>query len=195
MAAEAHDFHRLIEQARGGDAAALAEIVLRCEADVRLVARKRLGPALRPYLDSIDLVQSVQRSLIRGLRDQRFDWSSPEQLIALAVTMVRRKAARAWRKFRRQQRLTSSDSDGLPELLAGLAADSDPAAEVANRDAIDRLCADLSPLDRDRLERSLLGFGPVDIARDLGLNADVLRVRLSRLRQRLRSAGLADEVL
>ncbi|HMP60731.1 MAG TPA: ECF-type sigma factor, partial [Gemmatales bacterium] len=163
--------------------------------DVRLVARKRLGPALRPYLDSIDLVQSVQRSLIRGLRDQRFDWSSPEQLIALAVTMVRRKAARAWRKFRRQQRLTSSDSDGLPELLAGLAADSDPAAEVANRDAIDRLCADLSPLDRDLLERSLLGFRTVDIARDLGLNADVLRVRLSRLRQRLRSAGLADEVL
>ena len=47
-----------------------------------------LGPALRPYLDSLDLVQSVHRSLLLGLRQEKYDISSPDQIIALAVTLV-----------------------------------------------------------------------------------------------------------
>ena len=189
-------FAELVSRARGGDSQAVAELVRRYEPDVRLVARQRLGPALRPYLDSMDLVQSVHRSLMRGLQDQRFDWTSPEQLIGLAVTMVRRKAAHAWRKLRRQQRLHDGPDGELPQLLLGLsAAGSDPAQTVALEDAIERLCSNLDALDRQLLERSLLGYRTVEIAQELGQNPDVLRVRLSRLRQRLRRAGLADEVL
>jgi hypothetical protein len=40
-----------------------------------------------------------------------------------------------------------------------------------------------------------LGFRTAEIARELGLNADVLRVRLSRLRQKFRAAGLANDWL
>src|SRR5437764_901881 len=105
MAEEALEFEALLRRARGGDQVAQELLVRQYEAKVRIVARVLLGPALRPYLDSIDLVQSVHRSLIRGLRDDKFDASSPERLLALAVTMVRRKAARQWRRMRRQQRL------------------------------------------------------------------------------------------
>ena len=40
------------------------------------------------------------KSLILGLRDNKYDVSSPQNLLALAVTMVRHKAARLWRRMR-----------------------------------------------------------------------------------------------
>ena len=104
MNAETEPFDALLTLARTGDQAALWELARHYEPEIRTVARLRLGPALRPYLDSIDLVQSVHRSLMRGLQDDKFELSRPEQLVALALTMVRRKAAHAWRKLRRQER-------------------------------------------------------------------------------------------
>ena len=50
------EFTALLTRARGGDQDALAELVREYEAKVRVVAHVLLGPALRPYLDSIDLV-------------------------------------------------------------------------------------------------------------------------------------------
>ena len=61
------------------------------EPEVRIVARVLLGPALRPHLDSIDLVQSVHRSLLVGLRQNKLEIGGLEQLIGLVLTMLRRK--------------------------------------------------------------------------------------------------------
>lgn len=187
------EFGELVGLARAGNADAVAELVRRYEPEVRLVARLRLGAALRPYLDSVDLVQSVHKSLIRGLQNERFAITRPEQLVALALTMVRRKAAKAWRKLQRQQR--PQDGGGsLPDALVNLATPhEDPADEVAFRDAVERLCRDLDPLDKQLLEKNLQGFRTAEIARELGVNGDVLRVRLSRLRVKLRAAGVADD--
>ena len=104
------EFERLIELARTGDAAAIESLVEQYEPEVRTVVRLRLGQALRPYLDSVDVMQSVHKSLMIGLQKGRFDISSPQKLVALAMTMVRRKVARHWRKMRRQQRIRQSDS-------------------------------------------------------------------------------------
>jgi RNA polymerase sigma-70 factor (ECF subfamily) len=68
MAAPPDDFAALIARAQAGDPTALAELVRRYESRVRLVARVLLGKALQPYLDSMDLVQSVHRSLLGGPR-------------------------------------------------------------------------------------------------------------------------------
>src|SRR5690242_14346541 len=91
-------FSDLLALARQGDEAALSQLVNEYEREVHTVARIRLGSALRPYVDSLDLVQSVHRSLLIGLRDGRFDISTPQNLVALALTIVRRKVARQWRK-------------------------------------------------------------------------------------------------
>ena len=77
------DFAALLSRARGGDAAALDQLAREYEPKLRMVARVRLGSALRPYLDSMDLVQSVQRSLVAGLRGDKYDVSNPEKLLAL----------------------------------------------------------------------------------------------------------------
>lgn len=187
-------FDDLLARARLGDSVAMSELAKRYEPEVLAVARVRLGPALRPYLDTFDLVQSVHRSLIVGLRNNRFAFSGPEQLVALAVTIVRRKAARQWQRAQRQVRISSgTDSTPLPDLLVRLTShDADPAREVETRDAIARVLGTLDGIDRDLLDLSIHGYRTVEIAEMLGQNADVLRVRLSRLRTKLRACGIAD---
>jgi RNA polymerase sigma factor (sigma-70 family) len=191
-------FEELLHRARAGDGDALGELVCRYEPEVRLVARLRLGPGLRPYLDSIDLVQSVHRSIMIGLRHDKFTLSKPEDLLALALTMVRRKAAKHWRKLQRQKRL--GDGDSSAQYLVGLLGDleaphADPAAHVAYRDTLEHVCNQLDATDRRLLDLHLQGYRTVEIAKEIGINADVLRVRLSRLRQRLRASGVAAEWL
>src|ERR1051326_9256484 len=115
MPETANDFAALLARARGGDRAALEQLTTEYEPKLRLVARVLLGPALRPYLDSVDLVQSVHRSLMLGLRDEKFTPEGPENLLALALTLVRGKVARHWRRLQRQQRLSGAGT-GPPDL-------------------------------------------------------------------------------
>ncbi len=66
-------------RATSGDIEAQSDICQQYERQVRIVARVLLGNALRPHLDSMDLMQSVHKSLLMGLRDNRFDISTPEK--------------------------------------------------------------------------------------------------------------------
>jgi RNA polymerase sigma-70 factor (ECF subfamily) len=196
MTEPADDFAALLERARRGDPAALGELAQRYEPRLRIVARVLLGPALRPYLDSVDLVQSVHRSLLVGLRDDRFDLSTPDNLVALATTMVRRKVARHWRRLQRQRRLDGGPGADLPSLLTSLSSPQpDPARAAQFADAVRHLCASLNEAERRLLELRLHGDSTAEIAAELGLSAATLRVRLSRLRQRLRQAGVLDDWL
>lgn len=184
-------------RAQQGDTDALGELARHYEPEIRLVARKRLSAALRPYLDTMDLVQSVHRSVLIGLRANKFDVSHPDQLIALALTIVRRKAARKWQREQRQQRLSGSGkSRDLADLLVALASpETDPAELARYRDAAAQVCAHCDDSERAAMELLLLGYRTADAARELGLNPDVLRVKISRLRQRLRAAGVGAEWL
>jgi len=194
----AGEFADLLARARSGDRAALQSLASEYEPRLRVVARVLLGPALRPHLDSIDLVQSVHKSLLLGLRDQKYALDGPESLLALALTLVRRKVARHWRRIQRQQRL-SSGAGATPDLvsmLAGLSrTDDDPARAAQFVDQVDRLCRNLAAPDRRLLELRMQGFSPAEIAGELGLTAVAFRVRLTRLRQRLRAEGVLDDCL
>jgi RNA polymerase sigma-70 factor (ECF subfamily) len=193
------DFAELLSRARLGDQSAVEQLVKQYEPEVRLVARVRLGAALRPYLDSMDLVQSVHRSLMSGLREDKFDISSPERLVALALTMVRRKIARRWRCHRRQHRLSHAGLDSaenLPQLLVSVcSSESDPQTVATLREQMERLMSVLDETERRVIELRLAGCTTAEVGRQLGLDPDVLRVRLSRLRRRLRQQGLLTEWL
>jgi RNA polymerase sigma factor (sigma-70 family) len=190
------DFAVLLARARGGDREALDQLVRDYEPRLRLVARVLLGPALRPYLDSVDLVQSVHRSLLLGLRDQKFSLETPENLLALALTLVRRKVARHWRRLQRQQRLsTESPADLAGVLTAWTSPQDDPARAAQFRDQVAQLCQNLSDAERRLLELRLQGYSPAESAAELGLSPVAFRVRLTRLRQRLRGAGVLDDWL
>jgi RNA polymerase sigma factor (sigma-70 family) len=190
------DFPALLARARGGDKEALDELTREYEPKLRLVARVLLGPALRPYLDSLDLVQSVHRSLLLGLRDQKFAFESPDNMLALALTLVRRKVARHWRRLQRQQRLSGAGSES-PDLAAVLTMLSrpqeDPAREAQFRDQVRQLCQNLNDAERRLLELRIQGYSPAECAAELQLSAVAFRVRLTRLRQRLQTAGILDD--
>jgi RNA polymerase sigma-70 factor (ECF subfamily) len=191
------DFLDLLQQARNGDKEALTQLVQQYEREVRLMARVLLGPALRPYLDSLDLVQSVHRSLLIGLQGGRFEFRSSQDLLALALTMVRRKVARQWRHLQRQKRFDSSgDSQDLPDVLVSLSSSADdPARAVQFNDQVRELCRHLSEAEHTILQMRLAGYDSGEIGAHLGLSSVALRVRLTRLRQRLREAGVLDDWL
>lgn len=192
------DFSALLQLVAQGDKQAQDRLCRHYEPKVRIVARVLLGPALRPHLDTMDVVQSVHRSLLMGLRDQKFDISSPEKLVALASTMVRRKIARKWRRHRRQQRMTSQavDSSVLADHISQLSSpDGDPAAAAQYRDQVERLCHNLNDTERRMLDMRLQGFTSAEVAQELGVHPVALRVRWTRLRQRLDEAGILADLL
>ena len=194
----ADEFSDLLTEARGGDREALTRIAEQYESKLRVVARVHLGPALRPYLDSQDLVQSVHRSLMVGLRDAKFDISTPEKLVALTLTMLRRKIARHWRRMRHQERMTTGSKDlgDIVELLASLSTPpAGPEAEAEFRDSIAYLCSHMDDIERQIIDLRLLGFAAPEIALQVGLSSVNVRVRMTRLRQRLAAAGVLDDWL
>jgi len=198
MTTAAPSFAVLLSRARERDAEAVNELCRQYEPRLRVVARVLLGPALRPVLDSMDLVQSVHRSLLIGIREEKFDISSPENLMALALTLLRRKVARHWRRAQRQQRLKTGGSsiDLLPTILADLTTREAGPADVAQyHDQVEQLCRQLDATERHVLALRLDGYTTAEIAQQLGLNHITLRVRLTRLRERLRTSGVLHDWL
>jgi RNA polymerase sigma factor (sigma-70 family) len=186
-------FAELLAQARGGDAEAVGQIARLYEPDLLIAARVHLGPALRPYLDSLDLVQSVHRSLLVGLRNDKFEVNDARGLLALALTMVRRKVARQWRRHRRQVRpVGEQPADVLATLCSR---NTGPAVTAAVRDAVSRLWAELNADEREVLELRLQGYSTAEAAGRLGKTPEALRVRLHRLRKRLEAEHILTEWL
>lgn len=198
MTSTTPSFAALLSRARQRDEEAINELCHQYEPRLRVVARVLLGPALRPMLDSMDLVQSVHRSLLIGIREEKLDISTPENLIALSLTMLRRKVARHWRRAQRQRRLAdgSSTIDLLPTILAELTTpEAGPAETAQYHDLLKRLCNELDSTERHVLALRLDGFTTAEIAEQLGLNHVTLRVRLTRLRERLRTSGVLNDWL
>jgi RNA polymerase sigma factor (sigma-70 family) len=179
-------------QARAGDADAVGHIARLYEADLLIAARVHLGPALRPYLDSLDLVQSVYRSLLAGLRNDKFAVADARSLLALTLTMVKRKVARQWRRHRRQVRPMGEQP---ADVLATLSRQSaNPAAGADVRDALARLWRELDADDRQLIELRLEGLSTAEAAERLGKSAGALRVQWHRPRKRLEEQVFADWV-
>jgi RNA polymerase sigma factor (sigma-70 family) len=131
-----------------------------------------------------------------GLRQDRFDISSPEKLIALALTIVRRKVARKWRHMRRQRRFSagSDESSSIAQVLTSLSSnEADPARSAQLKDSVQHLCNSLDATEQRIMEMHSQGYTTAEIAREVGLNPGALRVRMTRLRQRVRAAGIFSE--
>ncbi len=198
MTSAAVEFADLVARVRLGDEEALAALLQRYEGEVRLAARVLLGRVLRTHLDSVDLVQSVHHTLLIGLRQNKFQLNSAPEFLGLAMTLVRRKVARHWRRLQRQRPLdfARAETQGVGDALTSAGhPDLDPAGSVQFQDTLEHLYRNLEEKDRLLVELRLQGCSTADAARRLGLDADVLRVRLSRLRRRLRESNLLTEWL
>jgi RNA polymerase sigma-70 factor (ECF subfamily) len=183
------DLESLLGRVQAGDDAALAELLQRYEVRLRTAARVLLGPLLRPHLDSLDLVQSVHRVLLPGLRAGQYELTDPEQLVSLAVTVLRRKVADSWRKLQTHQKWAAQSSEAA---LATQRPDDDPARLAQFRDSLEKLFAQVNEADRRLLELYLVGWGSADIGAKVGYSDHVVRARLSKLRLKLAELGGPD---
>jgi RNA polymerase sigma factor (sigma-70 family) len=192
QAPEPADLQALLDRIREGDDQALASLLQRYETQLRVAGRVLLGARLRSQVDSLDLVQSVHRVLMPGLREGRYRIASLDQLLALARTIIRHKVIRNWRRMQREDatqasRLEQSSADASAASSAG---DTSKAIEI--EDLKRHILGGLNDFDRRVIELRLDGFSNVEIADMLGCDAHALRAHLSRLRQQLRRDGLAE---
>jgi RNA polymerase sigma-70 factor (ECF subfamily) len=191
-------FAELIARVRQGDEQAATELVTQYEGIIRRRARRLLGPRLRVHLDSVDIAQSVNRTLLIGLRRASFAVSTPEELTRLALTLVRRKVARHWRKRKREAECRQSNEGmGSAETWAvSRAGQLEPSADPLLLEELAKKVLDrLDGLDRQLVELRLEGYTTAEAARKLGVSAAFLRNRLSRLRKRLWEEGLPPEAI
>ena len=185
----AEEFASLMGRVRLGDEDALAQLVGQYEREVERTAQAMLSRTLRSYLDPADLVQSVHRSLLPYLRQHNFDIDDPRKLRSLAITLARRKIIQHWRRLQCQHRfqveMVDTESPTATRTVA-TSPESDPAAVAQCNDLLRQLRSQLDDTECRLVELRLQGATTAEAARELGLDADVLRVRLSRLRRRLR---------
>ena len=185
-----HDWDREIQgylqRIADGDETAAQALVEAFEPEIRIIARRQLGSLLRPYLDSMDIVQSVHRILLQGVAEGKLEFENRKSLMGFVVTVVRRKAAGHWRKHRRQQRESGIvDATPMADTLLAMDTWSDPDAAVSQREKIAMLLESLEEVDRKLIELKLEGYSTKEAAEKLDLNPDHMRVRLSRLRKKL----------
>jgi RNA polymerase sigma-70 factor (ECF subfamily) len=197
MGAE-NEFAELLERVRQGDRSALGQLLSEYEPALRRFARAHLGPTLRPYADSLDLVQSAHKSMMIALWSNRYEFASPEKLLALARTILQRKVARLADRTTRQQRqdATQSDDGSTPGLIDALpAAETDPAEAAQFQNALDHVCRQLNERERHILTLLLQGHTRKEVAESLGEDAHVFRVYWGRVMQRLRDSGAVNDWL
>src|SRR5262245_32797897 len=175
----ANEFAELLERVRQGDRAALVSLLTQYEPALRRFARAHLGPTLRPHADSLDLVQSAHKSLMIALWSNRYEFASPEKLLALAKTILQRKVARLAERTGRQQRPVAGP--GAAARATGLfpslpSAEAGPAETAEFHNALDHVCRQLNERERRILALLLQGHTRKEIAEELGEDPHAFRV-------------------
>jgi len=186
------EFLALLTRVRQGDESAASELVQRYERTVLRSVRSRLGKNMRRTLDSADVLQSVHRSLLVGIKNERYRVSSPQQLIGLAVVMVQRKVARLWRKLKRlpTTSLGAGSQATPPDRIASRA--PTPSETVSAADLLEQFLSQLDELDQRLVRLKLDGNSSAESAAILGRDPAFVRMRWTRLRQKLRARGLDE---
>src|SRR4029450_334062 len=139
-----------------------------------------LGSALRPQLDSVDLVQSVQLILWLGLKTGRFFLANSQGLLALAKTLLRRKVSRYWRQAKQEVAGTVDCSlidTVVDQPLIPAKQEPDPSRASDFEDVVEFFLGQLGDLDRELVKLRFQGYSTADAARHLNLDPGYLRVR------------------
>jgi len=195
--ASKQEFVELLAAVRAGDQDAASKLVQGYEAQIRRVVRIRLtDPHLRRQLDSVDICQSVLGDFFQRATGGQFDLATPQQLMALLVTMAKNRLLQyveSQQAARRDiRRLIQSSVDDLP--LTG--SDETPSQIVATRELNQLLRERFDPETLWLAEQRIAGRSWADLAQEKQTTPDGLRMRwtraLERVAEELKTAGIAD---
>ena len=174
------EFEQLIGRLRNGDQAAASELVGKYESEVRRFVRFRLTtPAIRRFVDSLDISQSVLGRFFVELREGKLDVSTPGQLRNLLLTMARNKLYDQARKELAEKR----DATRVEEYGEGKFVDHEDSVSenVADTEFVNVIRTHLSDDERYLIDqRMTLNRSWEDIASELNSTPDAVRKRMTR---------------
>lgn len=187
------------ERARGGDAAALAQLIEACLPQLHAFVHVRLGGAVRARESSMDIVQSACRELLAD--PSRHEFRSEERFRGWLFTTALNKLREKYRFHGRDKRSAARELDGDVDDLLPAASLLTPSVDAMGREAaraLDAAMAALSEEHREVITMARLAQLPhAVIAELLGKSEEAVRqllVRaLRRLAQELRSRGIAGD--
>jgi RNA polymerase sigma-70 factor, ECF subfamily len=167
----------LLARARAGDRGALGDLVARYQEPLLRVVRIRLGPGMRRWLESGDIVQETYQALLRDLG--RLDVEHGDELVQwlaqVATNRIRDQHDRMRAQKRDPEREHALEADAASQSApaAGLAAaDTSPpsgAMRAEVREILDEAIASLSEEYREAiLLRDFCGAAWEHVARELG---------------------------
>src|SRR6266542_2545266 len=171
MNAAPTQFSDLIARAKAGDDAALGPLLDDYIRKLYSDARRLIGKRLRPLVDPADLLQSTRVILWIGLRNRSLNVDSPQQLMALAKTVLRRQAARVCRALKSEFGTATIEfqlADTIVDMPIGPGGNSqDPGEETDLQDAVQRILSGLDDVDRELVRYRLLGYTTDYVARKM----------------------------
>jgi RNA polymerase sigma-70 factor (ECF subfamily) len=182
-------FRALIARVRAGDPEAAVELVRQFEPAVRRAVRLRLTSPrywrLRRVIDSVDVCQSVLGNFFVRAALGQFDLETPNNLLALLVTMTYNNLTSKARK----DRLPVS---GGPLPVESLADATDPPSEIAaGRELLQEFLRHLSADERRLADLRAAGLSWDEVAAQVGSTNDAVRKQLERAIRRVeRRLGL-----
>jgi RNA polymerase sigma-70 factor (ECF subfamily) len=192
--AHTDDFQHAIQRIRAGDEQAAADLVRRFEPLVRREIRLNLkDPRLGRLFDSMDVCQSVLASFFVRTAAGEYDLDNPQQLTGLLVQMAKNKlASTARRQYRQRRDMRRAEPDD--EALGRVAqSDPSPSEQVAGRELLERLRAQLTDDERQLAELRSEGLSWDEIAARLGGKAQARRMQLVRAIERVTARMGLDE--
>jgi RNA polymerase sigma-70 factor (ECF subfamily) len=173
----------LLQRLNEGDLTAAEQVVRAYEPYLRIVARHSLPDRLRAKFDSDDVVQSVWVHLLHGLRRAAWEFPDKSHLLALLVTITRRRLASRFRHYRpalEREQPNSAALDVLPEQR------QPTPPETAEAEELWQHLLGLCPAThRELLRLKRQGLGLEEIASRTGLHEGSVRRILRRLARQL----------
>jgi RNA polymerase sigma-70 factor (ECF subfamily) len=185
----------LLHRVRGGDADAAAELVRRCEGQIRQEIRLRLRDRrLRRVFDSMDICQSVLSSFFLRAANGGCDLERPDQLLNFLIAMTRNKLAGLVRHQRAQRRdHRQVIEDGSAQLAIAAGRGTTPSEEVAQKDLLREFRGRLTDEERQLADRRVQGAEWTAIAAELGGTPEGRRKQLTRAIERvMQELGLEE---
>jgi DNA-directed RNA polymerase specialized sigma24 family protein len=132
----------------------------------------------------MDIVQLVWASFFPRAAAAQFELDDPRKLLNLLITLAHNKLVDEARNLRRKRR-GGGRHGGAP--AAAEPADPRPGPEQVadDTDYLQEFCKRLSPSEQSLWDQRLRGRSWVEIAADLGADADVLRIQFNRTLERV----------
>lgn len=190
---------QLVDRVRAGDDDAARELFNRYVERLIRLTQRRLSPKLARRVDPEDIVQSAYRSFFVRVADGQFEIRRSGDLwrllaaIALNKLRMQAKFHAAQKRNMGKENSFSARSSLLGVAPEKLASEPTPDEAAAAAECLEKIMADLKPLERRMLELRLQSYTFEEIGDELNRSERTVRRLIDRLKERLEIQLMAED--